>query len=74
MVATRVHPEVTMMPGDLVTWKYQIESGLPCEFGIIVEPLSSDHDPWHWRYWKVMFGNRGILHCRENDLIVVNKK
>jgi len=56
-------------PGNLVGWKFQIELGIPGEFGIILERLTIKHEPWP--AWKVFFGDRGVLHCRETDLMVM---
>ena len=58
-----------MAPGDLVSWKYRIEMDLPCEFGTLIKSITEEHDPFP--YWKVLFPGRGVLQCRESDLVVV---
>ena len=58
-----------MKPGDLVGWKHRMEAEIPSEFGIILERWNSEHDPFP--FWKVVFVNRGVLQCRESDLMVV---
>lgn len=58
-----------MKPGDLVGWKHRLESGIPSELGIIMEPLRVPHEPWP--FWLVAFGSRGVLKCRESDLQVI---
>lgn len=55
-----------MNVGDMVGWKHRLESNIPSELGIIVEPVKLSYDPWP--YWKVVFGDRGLLLCRESDL------
>ena len=58
-----------MKPGDLVRWKYRIEMDLPCEFGTLIKSTTFKHDPFP--YWKVLFSGRGVLQCRECDLVVI---
>lgn len=58
-----------MKPGDLVSWKYRIEMDLPCEFGTLIKSITFEHDPFP--YWKVLFSGRGVLQCREGDLVLV---
>ena len=58
-----------MKPGDLVGWRSRFQMGLPGDIGIILEQIpyeSRGKDPFH--HWKVLFPERGILHCRESDL------
>ena len=57
---------------DLVGWKSRMESDLPSELGIILEHVpyeSRNGDPFP--HWKVLFGDRGVLQCRESDLKVL---
>ncbi len=58
-----------MMIGDIVAWKFRIQTGLSSDIGLIVSRLTMTHDPWP--HWRVLFGELGILHCRESDLAVV---
>jgi len=42
---------------------------LPGDIGIILEHIpheSRGNDPFP--HWKVLFPERGVLHCRESDL------
>jgi hypothetical protein len=55
-----------MRIGSLVGWRSRISMDLPTEFGVIVSRLSLEPDPKPC--WKVLFPERGILHCRESDL------
>ena len=55
-----------MRIGSLVGWRSRISMDLPTEFGVIVSRLTLEHDPWP--YWKVLFPERGVLHCLESDL------
>ena len=56
-----------MKRGDIVAWKYQVEMGMPSEVGILVSRMTLAH----WSYWRVLFGDRGVLQCRESDLVEV---
>lgn len=58
-----------MKLGDIVAWKFRVEMGIPSEVGVIVSRLTLEHDPWP--YWRVLFGERGVLQCRESDLVEV---
>ena len=60
-----------MKRGDLVGWKHRMLTDLPSEHGLIISRLAFPHDPWP--YWKVLFGERGVLQCRESDLQVINE-
>lgn len=45
---------------------------LPGDIGIILELIpyeSRGKDPFY--HWKVLFPERGVLHCRESDLQIV---
>lgn len=42
---------------------------LPCEFGTVIKRFTEEHD--QFPYWKVLFSGRGVLQCRESDLVVV---
>lgn len=60
-----------MKPGDLVGWKHWLESGIPSELGIIMEPIRVPRgSPARW---LVAFGSRGVLQCRESDLQVIDE-
>ena len=58
-----------MKLGSLVGWKSRFQMDLPGDVGIILE-----HIPYEFRgndpfpHWKVLFPERGVLHCRESDL------
>ena len=52
-----------------MAWKFRVEMGIPSEVGVIVSRLTLEHDPWP--YWRVLFGERGVLQCRESDLVEV---
>jgi hypothetical protein len=58
-----------MKLGDIVAWKFRVEMGIPSEVGVIVSRLTLEYDPWP--YWRVLFGERGVLQCRESDLVEV---
>ena len=58
-----------MKPGDLVSWKYRIEMDLPCEFGTLIKRIRVGDDPFH--FWEVLFPGKGVLQCRQSDLVVV---
>jgi hypothetical protein len=61
-----------MKIGDLVTWKFQRDSGLPTEIGVIISYIGYEErgrDPFPW--WRVVMSDRGVLRCRETDLIEV---
>jgi len=61
-----------MKLGDMVGWKFRFEMGLPGDIGIILEHIpyeSRGNDPFP--HWRVLFSERGVLHCRECDLRVV---
>jgi hypothetical protein len=58
-----------MKRGDIVAWKFRVEMGIPSEVGVIVSRLTLSHDPWP--YWRVLFSERGVLQCRESDLVEV---
>ena len=70
-----------MMPGDLVKWRFHFQMemnhfqmDLPGDIGIILEPIpyeSRNNDPFP--FWKVLFGNRGVLKCRESDIVVIHE-
>jgi len=55
-----------MKVGSLVGWKSRFQMDLPSDLGVIISRLRLEHDPWP--YWKVLFPDRGVLHCRESDL------
>ena len=60
-----------MKRGDLVSWKFQVMD-LPNEIGIILNYIPFENrgnDPFP--HWSVLFGDRGILHCRESDLEII---
>ena len=61
-----------MKRGDLVGWKFRMEMDLPSEYGIIIDNLKVEYDPWP--YWKVLFPERGVLRCRETDLEVIRNE
>jgi hypothetical protein len=53
------------LPGDIY---------LPGDIGIILEPIpyeSRNNDPFP--FWKVLFGDRGVLKCRESDIVVIHE-
>jgi hypothetical protein len=52
--------------GNMVVWRYRYEMDLPSEVGITIEKFKAPGDPFP--HWKVLFPDRGILHCRESDL------
>ena len=58
-----------MKVGSTVAWKFRVEMGIPSEVGVIVSRLTLEHDPWP--YWRVLFGELGVLQCRESDLVEV---
>jgi len=58
-----------MKRGIMVTWKHRYEMDLPSEIGIILERFTPPHDSFP--YWKVVFPDRGVLQCRESDLMVI---
>lgn len=58
-----------MKPGSMVTWKHRYNLDLPGEIGIILEKSTPPHE--FFPYWKVVFPDRGILQCRESDLMEV---
>jgi len=55
--------------GSTVAWKFRVEMGMPSEVGVIVSRLTLAHDSWP--YWNVLFGELGVLQCRESDLVEV---
>jgi hypothetical protein len=58
--------------GSLVAWMPLFQMDLPGDIGIILELIpyeSRDNDPFP--HWRVLFSERGVLHCRECDLRVV---
>jgi len=61
-----------MKQGDLVGWKFRMEMDLPSEYGIIIDNLKVEYDPWP--YWKVLFPEQGVLQCRETDLEVIRNE
>ncbi len=63
-----------MKPGNIVTWKSRFGMDLPTDLGIIIEFIPYDfrgRDPFPW--WRVLFGMRGVLMCRESDLMVLDE-
>lgn len=58
-----------MKRGDLVVWKIFYEKNLGSEMGILIERFLPPHEYFH--YWWVAFPNKGILQCRESDLLVL---
>lgn len=56
-------------PGDQVIWKFRYEMDLPSEIGITLEKFTPPHE--FFPYWKVVFPERGVLQCRESDLMEV---
>jgi len=47
---------------------------LPTDLGIIIEFIPYDfrgRDSFPW--WRVLFGPRGVLMCRESDLMVLDE-
>lgn len=58
-----------MRVGDQVIWRYRYEMDLPSEVGIIIENFTLPGDPFP--FWKVVFPERGVLQCRESDLMEV---
>lgn len=57
-----------MQIGDLVTWKFRVLTCLDGDdVGLVVSRATLSHDPWP--YWNVLFGERGVLMCRESDLV-----
>ena len=56
-------------PGIMVVWKYRFEMDLPSEVGITIEKFKAPGDPFP--FWKVVFPERGVLQCRESDLMEV---
>jgi hypothetical protein len=53
----------------MVIWRYRYEMDLPSEVGITIEKFTPPHE--FFPYWKVVFPERGVLQCRESDLIEV---
>lgn len=60
-----------MKPGDLVGWKCRLEMGIPGDVGMLVERITRACDPFP--FWRVLFGDRGMLQCRESDLGVISE-
>ena len=63
-----------MKRGDLVAWKYLFGQDLPVEIGILLEVVpfeSRMNDPFP--HWRVLFGDRGVLQCRECHLQVISE-
>lgn len=56
-------------PGIMVVWRYRYEMDLPSEVGITIEKFTPPGDPFP--FWKVVFPERGVLQCRESDLMEV---
>ena len=56
-------------PGIMVIWRFRYEMGLPSEIGITLEKFTPPGDPFP--FWKVVFPERGVLQCRESDLMGV---
>lgn len=63
-----------MRTGDLVEWKYSFRP----EYGIMLSLIPYDpYDESSWNpfpRWYVLFPERGILHCRESDLMLVSRR
>ena len=55
--------------GDQVIWRFRYEMDLPSEIGITLEKFTPQHE--FFPYWKVVFPDRGVLHCRESDIMVI---
>ena len=58
-----------MKPGDQVIWRFRYEMDLPSEIGIALEKFTPPHE--FFPLWKVVFPNRGVLSCRESDIMGV---
>jgi hypothetical protein len=55
--------------GDQVIWRFRYEMDLPSEIGITLEKFTPPHE--FFPLWKVVFSNRGVLSCRESDIMEV---
>ena len=53
----------------MVIWRFRYEADLPSEIGITLEKFTPQHE--FFPYWKVVFPDRGVLQCRESDLMEV---
>jgi hypothetical protein len=53
----------------MVIWRYRYEMDLPSEVGITIEKFTPPGDSFP--FWKVVFPERGVLQCRESDLMEV---
>jgi hypothetical protein len=63
-----------MKSGDLVVWNSMFGMNLPSDIGFVLEYVPFEFrgsDPFP--HWKVLFPDRGILHCRESDLSVIHE-
>lgn len=58
-----------MRVGDTVAWKFRIDAGMPSDVGIIISRYTLTYDPFPC--WNVLFGEQGVLQCRESDLVEV---
>lgn len=56
-------------PGIMVVWRYRFEMDLPSEVGITIERFTPPGE--FLPFWKVVFPERGVLQCREWDLMEV---
>ena len=63
-----------MKLGDMVTWNARFGVYFPLDIGLILEHIpfeSRGDDPFP--HWKVLFPDRGVLRCRESDLLVISE-